>query len=188
MEPLIIFSLFFLFILTAWFIGTYNKFIKYKNRIEEAWSGIDVALKRRFNLIPNLIRTIEAYSKHESDLLKRETRENPENADLPDRVEKESRISRSLRGTLAWAEAFPELKASKNFLALQSSLDEIEEDIQKARQMYNGYVARFNTLVESFPAMYIARKFNFLKREFFSLELATQRELPEVHFESSKKA
>ncbi len=187
MAPAIIPALFFLFVLSAWFIGTYNKFIKYKNRIEESWSGIDVALKRRFNLIPNLIRTIEGYSEHESNLLKRETQEIREAADLPGRLEDESKISRSLRGVLAWAEAFPDLKASENFLALQNSLDEIEEDIQKARHLYNRYIGRFNTLVESFPAVYIARKFNFEKQEYFALELATQRALPEVGFNSSSK-
>ena len=185
MTPLIIPAIFVLFVTTAWFIGTYNRFIKYKNRIEEAWSGIDVALKRRYNLIPNLIKIIEGYSEHESRLLKREIDEVQGAADLPERVEEESRLSRTLRGTLAWAEAYPDLKASENFLALQRSLDEIEADIQRARQLYNRYIGRFNTLVESFPALYIARRFNFEKQDYFSLELATQRALPEVEFNKS---
>ncbi len=187
MSPIIIPALFAVLVFSAWFIGTYNKFIRYRNRIEEAWSGIDVALKRRSNLIPNLIHIIEGYGEHESKLLKRQADGLQGAADLPDRVEEESKISRSLRGILAWAEAFPELKASENFLALHASLDEIEADIQRARELYNRYVGRFNTLVESFPALYIARRFNFVKQEYFALELATQRAMPEVQFGRKEK-
>ena len=102
--------------------------------------------------------------------------------DVADRTQEESRISKSLRGLLALAQAYPELKASANFIELQNSLNETEEDIQQARNRYNRFVGRFNTLVESFPAVYIARKFGFVKQAYFTLDLATQRELPEVEF------
>lgn len=186
MEPIIIFSVFFLIVSVIWLIGTYNKFIKFKNRIEESWSGIDVALKRRFNLIPNLIRVIEGYSDHEASILISTSERKIESADTSNRVKEESQISKSLQGVLALAEAYPELKASANFIGLQNHLSEIEEDIQKVRNRYNYSVSKFNTLVESFPASLVARKFRFVKYSYFSLDLATQRELPEAQFSQSR--
>jgi LemA protein len=185
--PQVLIPLFFvLFVSVAWFITTYNRFIKYKNRIEEAWSGIDVALKRRFNLIPNLIRSVEGYSEHEANIFRTKSDYLTGSTGISTRVEKESQISKSLRGLLALAEAYPDLKASANFIDLQNSLDEIEEDIQKARNRYNSFVGRFNTLVESFPATFIAKKFGFEKQNYFALDLATQRELPEVDFSEAR--
>lgn len=187
MPPAIIPVLFVLFVSVAWFIGTYNRFIKHKNRIEEAWSGIDVALKRRSNLIPNLIHAVEGYAEHETNIFKEKSPEMPQSDGVSNRIEAESQVSKSLRGLLALAQAYPDLKASANFLDLQNNLDEIEEDIQKARNKYNGNVSKFNTLVESFPAIYIAKKYGFTKQNYFSLDLATQRELPEVDFSNPKK-
>ena len=175
-----------LIVSVAWCIRAYNQFIKYRNKIEEAWSGIDVALKRRFNLIPNLIRAIEGYGEHEAKIFQTKNNYLTGSNGKSDRVEEESRISKSLRGLLALAEAYPDLKASANFLDLQNSLDEIEEDIQKARNQYNRYVGRLNTHIESFPANLIARKFGFEKQNYFTLDLATQRELPEVGFPKSR--
>ena len=105
---------------------------------------------------------------------------------ISNRVENESQISNSLSGLLAIAEDYPDLKASANFIDLQNNLDEIEEDIQNARNLYNSYIRRFNTLVESFPASFIARRFDFQKIGYFSLELAKQRELPDVQFSASR--
>jgi len=186
MEPIIILIFFVLFVSVAWLIGTYNRFIKYKNNIEEAWSGIDVALKRRFNLIPNLIRAIEGYSEHEAKILRTKSNYLRGPGGISNRVEEESQISKSLRGLLALAEAYPDLKASANFIELQNSLDEVEEDIQNARNRYNRFVGGFNTLVESFPAIFIARKYGFERQNYFALDLATQRELPEVEFSASR--
>ncbi|MEA3466698.1 MAG: LemA family protein, partial [Thermodesulfobacteriota bacterium] len=98
------------------------------------------------------------------------------------RVEQENKISKSLGGLLAYAEAYPELKASGNFLDLQESLDEIEQDVQQARNRYNSNIRRLNTLVESFPSSVIAKKFDFVKQDYLALELATQREMPNVEF------
>jgi LemA protein len=106
---------------------------------------------------------------------------------ISNREEEESQISKSLRGILGVAEAYPDLKASANFIYLQDNLNEIEEDIQKARNRYNSSVNKLNTLVESFPAALIAQKFGFKKQNYFSLDLATQRELPEVYFSASHK-
>ena len=182
MEPFIFLFIGLIVFLLAWIISTYNNFIKYKNMIEEKWSGIDVTLKRRFNLIPNLISATKGYSAHEREVLKSTTATRSATGDVVSREEEESQISRSLSGIIALAEAYPDLKASANFLELQNSLNEIEEDIQKARTMYNYSVRKFNTLVESFPSSLIARKFGFTRQDYFSLELATQRELPEVDF------
>jgi LemA protein len=133
-----------------------------------------------------LIRSVEGYSEHEAKIFQTRNNYLTSSTDISNRVEDESQISKSLRGLLALAEAYPDLKASTNFIDLQNSLDEIEEDIQKARNRYNGYVVRFNTLVESFPAAFIARKFGFEKQNYFALDLATQRELPEVEFSASR--
>ena len=185
MQPIIVIVVFILFVAIGWFINTYNRFIKYKNRIEEAWSGIDVALKRRYNLIPNLIRATEGYEQHEAKLFHMKNDYLAGSSGISNRVKEESQISKSLRGLIALGEAYPDLKASANFLDVQNSLSEIEEDIQKARNRYNSGVAKFNTLVESFPAKFIARKYEFERKKYFILDLATQRELPEVDFSKS---
>ena len=187
MNPVvIIFPAFVLFVLIAWAVGTYNKFVKYRNRIEEAWSGIDVALKRRANMIPNLVRVIEGYGAHEAKIFQEKTNVLGEvNGGQHERLAEESLISKSLGGLLALAEAYPELKSSENFLDLQNNLDEIEREVQKTRNRYNAFIGRYNVLVESFPANFIARKFGFQKRNYLALELATQREMPEVKFVDS---
>ncbi|MDW7771474.1 MAG: LemA family protein [Desulfobulbaceae bacterium] len=182
MEPFIFLLIALIAMTFGWIITTYNNFIKYKNLIEEKWSGIDVALKRRFNLIPNLINATKGYSRHESDVLTRTVMARTATSSVASREEEESEISKSLSGIIALAEAYPDLKASANFLALQNSLNEVEEEIQRARTLYNYSVRKFNTLAESFPSSLIARKFGFTRQNYFSLELATQRELPEVDF------
>jgi LemA protein len=187
MNPeIIIPTLFVTIVLAAWTIGTYNRFIKYKNRIEESLNGIDVALKRRANLIPNLVRVVEGYSAHEGKIFQDKTRQLGRMSD-PGRMEQEQQISRDIGGLLALAEAYPDLKASGNFLDLQNSLADIEQDIQRARNRYNNFIARFNTIVESFPAFLIARKFHFEKQEYLTLELATQREMPDVSFSGDRE-
>ncbi len=182
MEPIVVIILCVLLGLILWPVGTYNRFIKYSNAIEEAWSGIDIELKRRSTLIPNLIRAIERYSQHEAGIFQSKTSNGQFSKETQARVEEESRISHSLKGLLSVAEAYPDLKASANFIELQNSLSEIEEDIQNARNRYNNYVRKFNTLCDSFPASLIAGKFGFEKQRYFALDLATQREMPEVGF------
>lgn len=187
MKPEIIIPILFVTIIfTSWTIGTYNKFIKYNNRIEEAINRIDVALKRRANLIPNLVRIVKGYSAHEGKIFGDKTNQSG-TLSRPERLEQEQQISKNLRGLLAVAEAYPDLKASTNFLDLQNNLDEIEQDIQQARNYHNDYIARFNTAVESFPASFIAGKFNFEKQHYLALELATQREMPDVSFSQGEE-
>lgn len=163
-------------------INIYNRFIKYRNMIEETWSGIDVALKRRFNLLPNLISAVKGYRKHEAEVLQDLTVQRHGSESLESRTAEESEISKSLTGLLAVAEEYPDLKASENFLNLQQTLDQIEAEIQRARDKYNSAVRSLNTMVEQFPSNIIAKIFNFTRAEYFSLELATQRTLPEVEF------
>lgn len=182
MAPALMFASFVSFVLVAWLIRTYNRFIKYRNRVEESWSLIDVALKRRFNLIPNLIRTVKGYSGHEARVFQAKTDDMKISSGVSNRVEEENQISESLRGLIVLAEDYPDLKASSNFIDMQNNLDELEEDIQNARTRYNKYIGRFNTLVESFPASLIAKRFGFQKLAYFSLKLATHREMPEVRF------
>lgn len=170
----------------AWTIGTYNRFIKYKNRIEESLNSIDVTLKRRANLIPNLVRIIEGYSSHEGKIFQEKTHQLGMLSD-PKRMEQEQEIARNIGGLIAVAEAYPDLKASTNYLELQNSLNQIERDIQQARNRYNGYIARFNTLVDSFPASLLAHRFHFEKMDYLALELATQREMPDISFSSNVK-
>lgn len=184
MPELIIPVLFVAVILTAWSITTYNKFIKYKNNIEESWSGIDVALKRRATLIPGLVDVIEGYGKHETSIIKEKT-DAYRATSTADRVAGESDISRSLGGLLAQAEAYPDLKASENFLNLQQRLNDIEAEIAQARTRFNRNVGRLNTLVESFPAKIIARKYGFTRQKYLDLELATQNPLPDVEISTS---
>jgi len=178
-TPIILFAC---LIAILWAVGMYNNFIKRRNMIEEQWSGIDVALRRRFNLIPNLIKAVKGYGKHESETLQRTTEQRTNGGDINQRAATESEISRSLNSLMAVAEEYPDLKASNNFLALQSSLNEIEKEIQQARQGYNAAVRKFNTLIESFPGNIMAKIFDFKIFSYFTIELATQRELPEVNF------
>jgi len=161
-------------------VSTYNRIIKYRNMIEEKWSGIDVALKRRFNLIPNMINAVKLYSAHEAKVMTTITEGRHGSEELADRTAEESAITQSLQGLLAVAEAYPDLKASQNFLALQHSLSDVENEIQDARGAFNTAVRKNNTLVQSFPSNLLAKLFNFKSAEYFSLELATQRSMPEV--------
>ena len=176
----LIFLAFGIFVFVVMTISTYNRFIKYRNMIEERWSGIDIALKRRYNLIPNMINAVKLYSSHEADVLTKTTEIRHHATGIADRSAEESTVTQSLQGILAIAEAYPDLKASQNFLALQHSLTDVENEIQEARAIFNTAVRKNNTLVQSFPSNIIAKIFHFELADYFSLELATQRAVPEV--------
>ncbi|MDD5760137.1 MAG: LemA family protein [Desulfobulbaceae bacterium] len=187
-APLFIIPGFISIVTVAYFVGTYNNFIKYRNRIEESWSSIDIALKRRVNLIPNLVEVVRGYEEHETELLQKVSHRFSENRDAPTRMEEESKLSRSLHGLMAVAEGYPDLKASDNFLSLQQNLNEIEKEIQLTRNRYNAEVRKYNTLVESFPSLFIARKFGFTKRNYFTLELASEVDPLRVDFSDKSPA
>jgi LemA protein len=179
-EAQIAFLVFGTVVSVFWLVHTYNQFVRYKNLIEESWSGIDVALKRRANLLPNLVAAVKGYARHEADTLVQVTAQRTGAANPHRRLDEESQISKSLQELLVVAESYPDLKASRNYLDLQDNLDEIEKEIQQARVRYNGAVRRLNTLVQQFPSNLIGRLFGFREAEYFSLELATQREVPAV--------
>jgi len=172
-------------IVIFWAVGVFNSLIRLKNRTNEAWSDIDVQLKRRHDLIPNLIETVKGYAKHE-----RETFENVTQArtkaisaqGIAEKAKAEDALSNTLKTLFAVAEAYPDLKASANFLELQTELSDTENKIQASRRFYNGNVRDFNIRIESFPSRIVANMLRFEKREFFEIGEPTEREVPEVKF------
>jgi LemA protein len=172
-------------LLVVFFIAIYNKLVRLKNLVEEGWSGIEVQLKRRANLIPNLIETVKGYMGHERELLTKITDLRAQSMSARQVAEKgrlEGLLSRSLANVFAVAEGYPDLKANQNFLDLQNQLSDIEEQIQLARRYYNGTVRNMNIKVESFPSNIVAGMFNFTKAEFFEIEDEADRAVPEVKF------
>ncbi len=172
--------------LALWGVVIYNKLIKNRNMVEEGWSGIDVQLKRRANLIPNLIETVKGYMGHEKGVLESvtELRTQSINAGNPgDQGRAEGLLGAALGKLFAVAEDYPDLKANGNFIDLQDDLAELEEQIQLARRYYNGAVRNLNILIESFPSNLIARHFQFRQAEFFELVDPAERAVPEVSFD-----
>ena len=167
--------------LLAWSIWTYNRFIRLRNQVDQAWADVDVQLQKRYDLVPNLLATVRGYMSHESSVLERVTRLRSQ-AELTagQRGKEESGLSRSIGRLFAVAEDYPELKASEGFQQLHASLVKIEDDLQYARRYYNGSVRDNNNAVEGFPSLIIARLFGFRSAEFFEVELASQRAAPKV--------
>ena len=172
--------------LFIWFaIATYNRLVGLTQRSGEAWSDIDVQLKRRTDLVPNLVETVKGYASHERKTFEEVTRWRSAamTAGSPGaRAEAENQLTQALRNLFAVAEAYPELKANQNFQQLQSNLGEIEETVQNARRYYNAVVRDFNTAIESFPSNFVATTFQFKKREFFELDRPEERQGPRVSF------
>lgn len=162
-------------------VWTYNRLVRSRNLVAEAWAGIDVQLQKRHELVPNLVATVKGYTRHESSALERVARIRTVTAgDTGSLAREESALSRSLGRLFALAEDYPELKASEGFAQLHASLVEIENQLQFARRYYNGAVRNLNTLVESFPVNLLARGFGFAPAPFFEIELASHREAPDV--------
>ncbi len=157
----------------VWGVMLYNRFVSLIQRTEEAWSDIEVQLKRRYDLIPNLIETVKGYAKHEQGTLEKvvEARNMAMNqsGNLADQAKAQNMITDALKSVFALSEAYPDLKANQNFLSLQNELTDTENKIQASRRFYNGNVRDLNTAVMSFPANMIANIFNFTKKEFFDL-------------------
>jgi LemA protein len=165
----------------------YNRLVKARQMAAEGWSGIDVQLKRRADLVPNLVETVKGYAVHERDLFTEVTRLRSEVAavdegDVADRGRLEGMLSAALGRLLALAEAYPALKADGNFRDLQSELAKVEDDIQMARRYYNGATRNLNVAVQSFPSNLVASTFGFGTRNFFELDDAGDRAVPEVSF------
>ena len=157
-------------VVVLWVIAVYNGLIKMKNRVDEAWSDIDVQLKRRYDLIPNLINTVKGYATHEKEVFEKvtEARTRAMNAGTTqEKADAENMLSGTLKSLFAVSEAYPDLKANQNFLELQRELTDTEDKIQASRRFYNGNVRDFNIKIQVFPSNLIAGMLNFTKREFF---------------------
>ena len=160
-------------VLLLYGILTFNRLVRHRNRVENSWSGIDVQLRRRYDLIPNLIETVKGYAKHERELFEEITRARTqaiEAGSVGDQAQAERQVTRSLGRLLAVAEAYPQLRANENFLALQEELTSTESKIAFARQFYNDQVMRLNTVIQQFPSVIVARLAGFREREFFETE------------------
>ncbi len=160
-------------VLLLYVILTFNRLVRHRNRVENSWSGIDVQLRRRYDLIPNLIETVKGYATHERELFEQVTRARTQAMDagtVGDQAQAERQVTQSLGKLLAVAEAYPQLRANENFLALQEELTATESKIAFARQFYNDQVMRFNTIIQQFPSVVVARLTGFREREFFETE------------------
>ena len=172
-------------ILVLWLILTYNRFITLRNRVKEAWADIDVQLKRRYDLIPNLVETVKGYASHERELLEKVTQARTQAMGaqtIKERGDAENALSQTLKSLFAVSENYPQLKASENFLELQRELTDTEDKIQASRRFYNGNVRDFNTMLQSFPQNVVAGIFNFKAAEFFEIAEAAQKEPVSVKF------
>ena len=168
-------------------VTLYNRLVKNRQMSEEGWSGIDVQLKRRTDLIPNLVDTVKGYAGHERELLERVTELRAQVGKVPEgdvagRGKLEGMLSGAIGKLLAVVENYPELKANENFLELQETLGEVESEIQMSRRYYNGAVRNLNVMVESFPSNLIAGQFGFEKREYFEIDDDADRAVPQVSF------
>ncbi len=168
-------------------VTLYNRLVKNRQMSEEGWSGIDVQLKRRSNLIPNLVDTVKGYAGHERELLERVTELRAQvgrvaEGNVTERGKLEGMLSGAIGRLLVVAENYPELKANENFLELQETLGEVENEIQMSRRYYNGAVRNLNVMVESFPSNLVANKFGFETRDYFEIDDAADRAVPEVSF------
>ncbi len=172
-------------IFVAVIFGIYNSLVRLRNRAKEAWADIDVQLKRRYNLIPNLVKTVKGYATHERELLENVTKARNMAMgaqSVKEHGEAENMLSGALKSLFAVSENYPDLKASVNFLELQRELRDTEDKIQAARRFYNGNVRDLNIKIETVPSNIIASAFNFKQMELFELKEEEQREVPKVEF------
>jgi LemA protein len=169
----------------AFLILIYNSLVRLKLLAQEGWSGIDVQLKRRYNLIPNLVETVKGYTQHERGVLENVTKARAQTvsaSNVKERGESENMLSQTLKNLFAVVENYPQLKANENFLSLQEELSKIEDNIQLARRYYNGTVRNLNIKIESFPSNVVASMFGFKQRDFFQIEEPQERKAPQAKF------
>ena len=172
-------------VLAIAFVGMYNSFIKLKNSCEEAFSTMDVYMKKRFDLIPNLVETVKGYAAHEKETLEKvmAARNGIQSAaTVEEKMAQENVLTGTLKSLFAVAEAYPDLKANTNFLDLQNQLQSVEEDIANSRKYYNAVVKQFNTKCEMFPSNIIASIFHFERKPMFEVDSAEERKNVEVKF------
>ncbi len=173
-------------IVGGWAMGIYNKLVRVRQHLKDSWSGVDVELKRRYDLIPNLVNTVKGYASHESETLEsviaaRNTAV-ASTGSPAQQAKDESALIGAMRQLSVVVEQYPDLKADTQFINLQGELSETENRIASARRLYNGNVREMNTSVQVFPSMIIAGMFNFEKAEYFEIEDAAVREAPKVEF------
>lgn len=184
MSPFIILVIV-LFVVGLWLAGAYNMLVRSRNRVKESWSDIDVQLKRRYDLIPNLVETVKGYAEHERGTLDAviQARSRAMGAQtVVEHAQAETMLTGALKSLFALSEAYPQLRAVESFTKLQDELSDTENKIQAARRFYNTNVMTLNTLVESFPTNFVANQFGFQKAEFFQLNDAAEREPVAVKF------
>ena len=171
--------------MVAWVVGIYNGLVGLRNKVREAWAQVDVQLKRRYDLIPNLMETVKGYMKHERETLEAVTQARTAvggAGGLPERMQAEAGLGAALGRLFAVAESYPDLKASANFMQLQEELTSTENKISFSRQFYNESVMKMNNRVQMFPGNIIAGMFNFENETFFEVEEEAEREAPKVDF------
>jgi len=156
-------------------VGIFNRFVRNKNIVQDGWSNIDVALKRRYDLIPNLVETVKGYASHEKETLEaviqaRNAAMAVPSTDINQQIAAENQLQKTLKSIFALSEAYPDLKANTNFLQLQDKLNEIEENLEKARRYYNGTVRENNTYGESFPGVLFSSMFSYTHFDYFEAE------------------
>jgi LemA protein len=174
-------------LVVVWVIAAYNGLVALRNRGDGAWADIDVQLRRRHDLVPNLVETVKGYAAHERGTLEAVVQARQQAVSVTggtpeERAQAENQLSGMLRSLFALSERYPQLRASENFAGLQTALQEIESALQNARRYYNAVVRDLNTKIESFPTNMIARQFGFAKRQYFEIEDDAVRAVPEVKF------
>lgn len=184
MDPVLIVVLAVIGLLLIWFIATYNRFMRLRNHVRESWSDIDVELKRRYELIPNLVETVKGYAKHERDVLESVTalrnKAQGNHGSAASQGVDESALAMGLKQLFAVAEGYPDLKSDAHFLALQKELSLTEDRIAAARRFFNGNVRELRSLREMFPSSLIASMFDIEEPTFFELDDAAERVVPRV--------
>ena len=183
---IVLYVLIFIVVVTTFYgVGIYNRLVKLSTLVAEAWSGIDVQLKKRYDLIPNLIETVKGYASHEKETFENVTkaRNQAQNATTVEGQQvTENQLNKALINLYAVAEEYPELKANENFLSLQNELSDVESDIEKSRRYYNGTTRDYNIVIDSFPSNIIAGITNFNKAEYFEIDIEAERQNPQVKF------
>ncbi|MEF8847002.1 MAG: LemA family protein [Candidatus Paceibacterota bacterium] len=172
-------------VVVVWIIFIYNRLVTLVNRCEEAWSDIDVQLKRRHNLIPNLVETAKAYASHEKEVFQNVTEARSKAIDADDvegQKQAENQLTGALKSLFAVSEDYPKLQASENFLELQKELRDTEDKIQAARRFYNNNVKDLNIKIEKFPSNIIASLFGFEQKDLFEVESLSEKDTPELQF------
>lgn len=183
---IVLYVLIFIVVVSIFYgVGIYNRLVKLSTLVAEAWSGIDVQLKKRYDLIPNLIETVKGYASHEKETFENVTkaRNQAQNATTVEGQQvTENQLNKALINLYAVAEEYPELKANENFLSLQNELSDVESDIEKSRRYYNGTTRDYNIVIDSFPSNIIAGITNFKKVEYFEIDIEAERQNPQVKF------